>query len=254
MQRQPGSATAAASLDLTAWPQLQILHRHPDFIVCYKPAGLSFHSEQGPGMVVLAEALYGKPLYAVHRLDKTTSGLLLLATHPHSAARFTAMFSAHDIEKYYLALSLSKGKRKQGWVKGDMQPARRGAWKLLPSMLQPAVSYFFSFAWPVLRDNGDALPRVYPRVYMVKPFSGKTHQVRVALKSNGSAILGDSLYQATSADRVYLHAFGLKFHYQGDDFAFTTAAVEGEWFAKPELQHWLASTMHAPWTLPWPKP
>lgn len=253
MQHPVIPSSVATAIAPAAWPQLQILLRHPDFIVCYKPAGLSFHSEQGPGMVVLAEALYGQPLFAVHRLDKTTSGLLLLATHAQSAARFTAMFSAHQIEKYYLALSHTKGKRKQGWVKGDMQPARRGAWKLLPTMTQPAVSYFYSFGWPAQQTVTmvtDATPQ--PRIFMVKPFSGKTHQVRVALKSNGSPILGDSLYQAQPADRVYLHAFGLRFQYQGQEFALTTAAIEGEWFASAELQQWLATAMPQPWALDWP--
>ena len=67
------------------------------------------------------------------------------------------------------------------------------------------------------------------RLFFVYPKTGKTHQIRVALKSLGAPILGDTRYGGTQADRVYLHAFRLKFHFMGKEY---TAEVWPEWGEK----------------------
>ncbi|MDP5206394.1 pseudouridine synthase, partial [Alishewanella sp. SMS9] len=72
---------------------LTIVDSTADFVVINKPAGLSFHSEEGPGVVAIAEQQLGEKLFAVHRLDKVTSGLLLLARNAVAAAEFTQLFS-----------------------------------------------------------------------------------------------------------------------------------------------------------------
>lgn len=121
---------------------LEIVYRHTDFYIFNKPAGMSFHSETQAGFVVLAEQLCQEKLYSVHRLDKLTSGLLILARSSEAAARFTEMFSQKLINKVYLALSDQKPKKKQGWIKGDMVKARRGAYKLMTSLENPAITRF----------------------------------------------------------------------------------------------------------------
>src|SRR5690606_18063514 len=125
-------------------PAFSLVAETAEFVLLNKAAGISFHSEDGPGLVVLAEQQLGYKLYPVHRLDKVTSGLILLARSSETAAELTQLFATHQIEKYYLALSLSKPAKKHGWVKGDMVPSRRGAWKLLSTQLNPAVTYFIS--------------------------------------------------------------------------------------------------------------
>jgi len=117
---------------------MTLLFENSDFIVVTKPAGMNFHSEEEAGFAVLAKALAGAAeLYPVHRLDKMTSGLVLLAKTKAAAQRFGEMFEKHEVEKYYLAVSLRKPKKKQGWIKGDMEKARRGDWKLAKSMDNP---------------------------------------------------------------------------------------------------------------------
>lgn len=207
-----------------------------DFVVLNKSAGISFHSDDGPGLVVLAQQQLGFKLYPVHRLDKVTSGLIVLARSSAVAAQLTQLFSTHQIEKYYLALSEAKPAKKQGWVKGDMTLARRGAWKLLSSQHNPAVSYFIS-------QGFEDLPF---RAFLVKPYSGKTHQIRVALKSVGAAIAGDALYQGTVADRVYLHAYALRFCLHNTDYHYVQAPVEGLLY-----QQLVQSNKLAAWALPW---
>lgn len=189
---------------------LNVVYEHTDFYVVEKPAELSFHSEDGPGFVVLAERQFNEKLYAVHRLDKVTSGLIILARNKSAAATFTELFAQHSIDKFYLAITDSKPKKKQGWVVGDMAKSRRGTYKLLASNLNPAITRFYSISF-----------KAGFRAFILKPFSGKTHQLRVALKSIGSPILGDIAYSGTASDRTYLHAYALSFTWQGENLQFT---------------------------------
>lgn len=218
-----------------------------DFVVLDKTPGVSFHSEDGAGLVVQAAAELGYPLFSVHRLDKVTSGLILFAKSSAAAAVLSELFASRQIQKFYLALSTGKVAKKQGWVKGDMAPARRGAYKLLSSMQNPAISYFISHGF---NEATELPPRC--RLYLIKPFTGKTHQIRVALKSVSAPILGDELYQAEATDRVYLHAYALSFNYQGQLYQYRLLPFAGELFQSTAVQQQLQNEWAEPWSLQWP--
>ena len=83
-------------------------------------------------------------LYPVHRLDKVTSGLVLLARDTEANRELSMAFAERKVEKAYLAISDQKPLKKQGWVKGDMIKGRRGAWMLTRSQDNPAVTRFVS--------------------------------------------------------------------------------------------------------------
>jgi tRNA pseudouridine32 synthase/23S rRNA pseudouridine746 synthase len=200
---------------------IEVLSDEVDFIVAVKPAGLSFHSEQGAGFVSLLEAQQEYKLYPVHRLDKVTSGLIVLGKSSQAAASLTELFSNRLVDKFYLAITEGKPKKKQGWIKGDMSASRRGTYKLEKTLKNPAVTRFYS------TSLGEGL-----RGVLLKPFSGKTHQLRVAMKSISSPILGDTAYTASSSDRVYLHAFSLSFQWQGQDKYFSYLPDSGKEFSK----------------------
>jgi tRNA pseudouridine32 synthase/23S rRNA pseudouridine746 synthase len=222
---------------------------HPDFIVVDKAAGVNFHDEGDIGSGLFSQvkkqlksATPEVELYPVHRLDKMTSGLVIFAKTLACAQTFGQLFQEHDIEKYYLAVSDKKPTKKQGLIKGDMAKSRRGMFKLLRTMENPAVTQFFSYSIPNKQ-----------RLYLLKPHSGKTHQLRVALASIGSPIVGDPLYYSTSpADRGYLHAYALKFTYSGDNFEFTSLPTHGEYYLTTEIvKQFLA--LKKPWQLNWPR-
>lgn len=222
---------------------IELLYENDAFAVIDKPAGMNFHSEEKAGLVVLTKELLGaEELYPVHRLDKMTSGLVLFAKTKEAAQRFGTMFEARQVEKYYLAVSLRKPKKKQGWVKGDMKNARRGDWMLLNTMENPAVTQFHSKA---LREG--------ERAFLVKPHTGKTHQIRVALKSLGSPIAGDQRYarseEAKKEDRGYLHAYALQFLFDGEAYAFVSAPKEGERFMSKVFRDTLSDEWSKPWEL-----
>ncbi|KPZ56331.1 MULTISPECIES: TIGR01621 family pseudouridine synthase [unclassified Pseudoalteromonas] len=219
--------------------ELPIVFSHADFYIFEKPAGLNFHSESEKGFVVLAEQQTGEKLFAVHRLDKVTSGLIILSRNKEAAAKFTSLFTEHAINKFYLAISNTKPKKKQGWIKGDMAKSRRGMFKLLPTMQNPAITRFYSFSY-----------KPGFRAYILKPYSGKTHQLRVALKSLGAPILGDSLYSGSAAERAYLHAYALSFVWHGEQINCTLLPATGDEYQQlinqQEFQAW-----QSPWELDW---
>ena len=203
--------------------KLDIIYQTDDFIIIYKPCGLSVHKDQSEiGLTTLLAEQLGIPqVWLVHRLDKVTSGLLILALNAESAAEFFRLFSEHHIKKTYLALSNQKPKKKQGLIVGDMQKARNGAWKLCQSKENPAITRF---------ESVSCEPNL--RLFILKPQTGKTHQLRVAMKSLGSPILGDTLYgkNTENIDRTYLHAARLQFEFKGQAFDVFIPPKEGEWW------------------------
>ncbi|MDE8809424.1 TIGR01621 family pseudouridine synthase [Aeromonas hydrophila] len=208
----------------------RILAQHKDFMVINKGPGLGMHDETDeagllhPGLVSRVKADTGLLLYPVHRLDKMTSGLVLLARTTGANRALSMAFAAREVSKQYLALSDRKPKKKQGWVKGDMQKGRGGSWMLARSQDNPAVSWFDSVS---VREG--------LRLYRIKPQTGKTHQIRVALKSVGAPILGDERYGGMAADRGYLHAWRLAFTLAGEAFDFVCPPDEGTLFVLPEV-------------------
>lgn len=203
--------------------QFSIQFRHPDFVIINKPAGISVHrDEQEVGLCEnLAKQLNVPQVWLVHRLDKATSGLLVLALNRESAAYFYRLFETHQIQKNYWALATAKPKKKQGSIVGDMQKSRNGTWKLCHSKENPAVTRFTSVS---LEPN--------LRHFILQPKTGKTHQLRVAMKSLGSPILGDERYGGMPADRLYLHAAELRFIYQRQEIAVSCEPLSGEYWHK----------------------
>lgn len=224
-----------------------ILYTHHDFLIINKHPNVSVHKDDGDSSLLseIAQRTGDDQLYLIHRLDKMTSGLLLLGRSAAAASELSAQFAQRQVEKFYLAIGAKKPKKKQGLIKGDMERTRRSAWKLLSTQNNPAITQFFSAA----AESGE-------RLFLCKPYSGKTHQIRVALKSVGSAIVGDPIYNPTShSDRGYLHALALSFEYQQQTYRFVCdprqhPALGEKWNRDPVTQNidlWLT-----PWELQWP--
>ncbi|MDK1286563.1 TIGR01621 family pseudouridine synthase [Pseudoalteromonas umbrosa] len=218
---------------------IKVIAQHEDFVVACKPCGVSFHSEEQTGFVALLEAQLEMSLFPVHRLDKVTSGLLVLAKSSQAAAKLTELFTSREVDKYYLALISDKPKKKQGWVKGDMAKSRRGTYKLLKSQENPAITRFYSTSI----ESG-------LRACLLKPYSGKTHQLRVALKSLSAPILGDDSYGGKQSDRVYLHAYYLSFNWNNERVAFSIEPEEGSKFMQL-IEHEVFLSWRQPEQLEW---
>lgn len=222
---------------------IPVVFDQAQFVVVDKPAGISVQNEttQSGILPLLTRQLGIDKLWLVHRLDKVTSGLLILAKNADAAAQLSALFASRQIEKYYLAVSDRKPGKKQGTIRGDMIKVRDGKWMLTRGNENPAVSQFFSFA----AGSGR-------RGFLIKPLSGKTHQIRVALKSLGSPILGDAKYAGSASDRTYLHAYGLRFSFQDSLISLTLPPTKGDAFLSPSFTEALTE-MAEPHELSWPK-
>lgn len=226
----------------------RIIKNHEDFLLINKSPGVSFHKESNTeGLLELLKKEPGiSELHTVHRLDKVTSGLLLFAKTPNTAKDISRQFRDRLVEKYYIALSDRKPRKKQGLIKGDMGKARRGSWKLLRTMNNPAVTQFFSCS------AGNNL-----RLFIIKPRTGKTHQVRVALKSIGSPVLGDPLYHGKGGgtpeiDRTYLHSYAIIFRVRGKKYRFVQGPYTGRYFTDNNFADAL-KRYEKPWELKWPR-
>lgn len=212
---------------------MKLIFENSDFVVVSKLAGMNFHSEDEAGFVVLASEMLKCKLFPVHRLDKLTSGIVILAKSAKVANKFLTLFESRLIDKYYFAISLRKPKKKMGKIVGDMEKSRRGSYKLLHTKNNPAITRFISVS---INQN--------QKLFLIKPYTGKTHQIRVALKSLGSPIAGDMRYAAVEdakgLDRGYLHAYMISFVLDDDYYEFRVPPDEGEFFLTTESKEQIA--------------
>ena len=223
-----------------------VISDRKEFLIISKDPGVSFHKEgnaQGLHEKIKAE-LGLTSLYSVHRLDKITSGLLIFAKNSETARDLSHKFRNRMVEKYYLAISDRKPLKKQGTIKGDMEKSRRGSWKLKRGNKDPAVTSFFSYAL------GEGL-----RLFLLRPYTGKTHQLRVAMKSIGAPVLGDDIYhkkeESKPCDRGYLHSYVLRFRLDGKMYQFENRPDSGEHFNNERFFLTIKKCEH-PWQLSWP--
>lgn len=209
---------------------LPVLAHTNDWLVINKPEGIGMHRESAddgrviPGLLTLLQQQQNEELWPVHRLDKVTSGILLVARNASAAARLSGLFAQRQVKKFYIAQSLSRPRKKQGWIKGDMEKTRNGSWRLSHTLENPAITRFES--------SYDAQHQ--RRMFLLHPLTGKTHQLRVALKSLGSPIEGDERYKGEDADRTYLHAMALEFEDQGETYRILHMPSSGQWGQIPE--------------------
>lgn len=212
-------------------PPLRIIAETERIVFIEKPCGVPFHrpdeGSTSPGLMDLVRDAqtaglinHGGQLFPVHRLDAVTSGLLMMAKDSDAAGKISRALQRRKadtdldlITKYYVALVDTKVP-KQGRIAGDMAPSRRGAWKLLRTSNDPAVTrYAHRGSLPSTFPEGESGSSGTPpakRLIILSPETGRTHQLRVALKSIGAPIIGDALYGGTTADRCYLHAAAIR--------------------------------------------
>ncbi len=193
-----------------------VLYMDASVIVLNKPPGLATQGGSGlsrhvDGMLdSLAFEKKQRPRL-VHRLDRDTSGVLLVARTVPAAAAFAHALQKHDATKIYWALTRGVPKKKRGTIKAAL--AKEGGHGPRGRDERMAVSEaddakFAVTDYVVLGTAGEEFAWV-----AAKPLTGRTHQIRVHLASLGTPIVGDFKYGGTEtrgkgaiADKLHLHA------------------------------------------------
>lgn len=199
--------TCAAARDLCA----RVLYRDDAVVAIDKPAGLAVQGGSGQARHVdgLASALrFGaeQPPRLVHRLDKDTSGVLVLARTAEAARRLTGMFREGRAAKLYWALVAGAPRPAEGAIEARL--AKRGAGAGARMACDPAGRR------AVTRYR--TLDRAGRRAAWLElaPLTGRTHQLRVHCAELGAPILGDRKYggdaSTAAARRLCLHARSLR--------------------------------------------
>ena len=194
---------------------LQILYEDADVIVVDKPAGMVVHAGAGHSRGTLVNALlhrFGSLSTMngelrpgiVHRLDKETSGVLLVARTDRAHQALAAQFQQREVEKIYLALAHGRMKQPQGRIVTPItrDPLRRTRMTSKVGSGRAALTEY-----RILEELGKL-------TYLeIRIGTGRTHQIRVHLASIGHPVFGDRLYGAPPSNlgRFFLHAHRLCF-------------------------------------------
>ncbi len=254
-------------------PEPTVVHEDRDLIVINKPSGLQVHAAkisgkrrdasraQEPTLTDWLLARYPELAHVgddpvlrpgiVHRLDKETSGIMLVPRNQEYFAYLKERFQKHEVRKTYLAVVHGAPKQKSGVINAPIG-IRNGTLKRSvrsEKMAKPAVTEWRvvkTFPAPTGGAGGSALLEVMPQ-------TGRTHQIRVHLASIGLPVAGDRLYglgmkgirkkagevnaaQKEPVQRLMLHAAAIEF--------VTPAGRRVRFEADPpeEFSEWLSTT------------
>ncbi|MCC2096996.1 MAG: RNA pseudouridine synthase [Hyphomicrobiales bacterium] len=195
-----------AAIDLNA----RLLHRDGLMLIIDKPAGIAVH--RGPKGGGSLEDCFGQLRFGLprdpalaHRLDRDTSGCLVLGRHHKALVKLGKLFKAGSVSKLYWAIVEGGPEADEGLI--DMPLGRlspdRGWWMKHDPDGQPSQT-----RWKVLGRGVNAAGK--PLTWLaLEPLTGRTHQLRVHCATSGFAIVGDAIYGSASKDglsQMHLHA------------------------------------------------
>jgi RluA family pseudouridine synthase len=189
---------------------IEIIYEDSDLLVVNKPSGISVlpdgWDKEAPYLVNLLEPEFGK-LWIVHRLDKITSGVFLLARNAGSHREINLQFEHHRVNKRYHAILVGNPSWKQIHANQSLKPNSGHSHRTVVDKLKgkQALTIF-----QVLNSGkGHFLVEASPE-------TGRTHQIRAHAAALGHPILGDFLYGAPPTDiipRPALHAVTIQFNH-----------------------------------------
>jgi 23S rRNA pseudouridine1911/1915/1917 synthase len=192
---------------------LPIAWQDEHLLVVDKPAGIVVHPAGGHSSGTLVHGLLAHDVAGgdddrpgiVHRLDRDTSGLLVVARSEEAHARLSDLIRRRDVERRYLALVQGTPKSRTGRIEAAMGRDRhdRSRHSLDTDTPRDAVTHF------------EVVEQVGPRALLdVKLETGRTHQIRVHLEAIGLPVSGDPVYgipDDLGLERQFLHAYRLAF-------------------------------------------
>lgn len=216
----PSAKPKKGSLVRVAFPEskspkravrIPILYEDEDIVVIDKPAGVAVHSGAGreeEATVVsslLAQGVRlagggGDRVGLVHRLDADTSGVMVLTKSEEAYRSLVSQFQCREVEKEYLALVEGEVEEDRGIIEGPIgRDPHRPRWMGIVEGGKEAITEYEVLK----RDRGRTL-------LLVRPKTGRTHQIRVHLSSIGHPVVGDPLY-GRGEGKLMLHSWRISF-------------------------------------------
>ena len=191
-----------------------ILENNENFVVINKPAGISVQSGTKSKRNILdilkstEEFANCKP-FTVHRIDKETTGLLIVAKNRKYAQLFTSLFRIRKIHKVYLGIVLGNLSKKSGVIKDDLFH-----YEGKDKIITKAITHFKV----IDSSNNYSLVKLSPE-------TGRKHQLRKHLLMYGNPILGDAKYRLTNKhksqnSKLMLHAYKINFSIDNKKYSF----------------------------------
>ena len=191
-----------------------IIENNDDFIVINKKSGISVQggtkSKKNLIDIFSNSALFKntKP-YSVHRLDKQTSGVMVIAKNYSSAKLLTTLFRLRKIHKTYLAICYGIFKNKKGEIRGNLVKYEK----------EKKISELAITNYNVISSNN------FLSFLELKPITGRKHQLRKQLSTIGNPIVGDDKYNIINSKnkvnkKLMLHAYKIKFLINNKKFNF----------------------------------
>ena len=212
------------SRDIIKSNEDQIIDNNENFIVLNKSSGISVQggTKSKKNLVDIfakSEIFQGTKPYSVHRLDKDTSGVFIMAKTRESAQLLTSLFRLRKVHKTYLAICHGELVKDSGEWNDDL--IRYDGEK---KIIEKAKTIF-----KVLDKNSEA------SLVELKPITGRKHQLRKQLYAIGQPIFGDIKYKLSSSSKginknLMLHSYQIKFII--DDVKYTYTALLPDYFRK----------------------
>jgi RluA family pseudouridine synthase len=181
----------------------RVLYRDGLILVIDKPAGIAVHPGPGRGPNLESrfdELRFGlpQPPALAHRLDRDTSGCLVLGRHPKALRRLGALFASGRVEKVYWAVVEGRRPEPEGRIETGLRKLNRGSgWRIIvdPAGQRAITDY---------RVCGSADGRAWLEL---RPRTGRTHQLRIHCAELGCPVVGDPMYgNGGSAEPLMLYA------------------------------------------------
>ncbi len=201
-----------------------IIDNNEDFIVLNKRAGISVQggTKSKKNLIDIfakSEIFQGSKPYSVHRLDKDTSGVFIIAKNRKSAQLLTTLFRLRKVHKTYLAICDGEIEKNSGEWNDELIRYDNGK-----KIIEPAKTIF-----KVLDKNTNS------SLVEMKPITGRKHQLRKQLFNIGHSIYGDKKYKSFSSTKrlnkdLMLHSYQIKFKI--NDKKYTYKALLPDYFKK----------------------
>lgn len=177
-----------------------VIYENDEILIINKPCGLAVQG--GEGIVhsvdrVLPEQL-GYPVHLVHRLDKETSGLLVVAKTPAAASKYIALLQQHDVRKEYAAIAAGKPKSKKGQLTDSI--SKRGREQNASTFYQLENSSEVTFEEQKLSFS----------LLHLTLGTGRMHQIRIHLSQNGFPVIADDKYGNFKLNKLLQKQFHIK--------------------------------------------